>query len=513
MRVAATRVAPDTGAMGNTWRRVAAIVIAAVSLAAPEAAHAQNAAERKPNIVLIVADDLGIGDISAYHPGHIPTPNIDALAKSGIRFTDAHVSAAVCAPSRAGLWTGRAGTRHGSEFNRGRGLSLDERNIGQLLKSSGYATGAIGKWHLGMKDGRDPLSRGFDEFFGLTSGSLHVNLLDPEAVNGYVATSEADLRTGERLRPVIRGNKPVKETQYLPEAFTREAVDFIGRHRDRPFFLYVGFNTPHAPVQTTRKYYERFPNIKNENDRIYAGMVSALDDGVGAILSKLREEGLERDTLVVFLSDNGGPMYLNDGPSNAPFAGWKRYHHEGGHRVPFVVKWPGQLAGGRTFDALSSALDLFPTFAAAAGATVPDDKPLDGVNLLPYLKGEKTDPPHKELYWRAAANFAVRSGKWKLVVANKAPVEQFLRISSEEAGGLLRDEPYFDISPLGQYVMLYDLDADQGETKNLAANHPDIVRDLRSKYDEWNRSNTAPNDLTGKAVPTVVDGVVLQLVF
>jgi arylsulfatase A-like enzyme len=364
---------------------------------------------------------------------------------------------------------------------------------------------------MGLKNGRDPLNQGFDEFFGLNSGNLYIAINHPEAVNGFGVSGYADLKTGERRRPVLRGTKQVKEDAYLTEAFTREALDFITRQKDKPFFLYLAYNAPHAPLQVTKKYYDRFPSIKDENSRIYAGMVSALDDGVGAVLAKLKELKLEKNTIVVFLSDNGCPGYGNC--SNAQYAGYKRYHLEGGHRVAFFISWPARLKGGRVYGNPISALDLFPTFAAASGAQLPSDRIIDGVNLLSYLTGKDANVPHPELFWRSGGNYAVRHGKWKLVVVNRTHVEEFLKLKDEEGGTMLDHPPFPGVSPLGQHVMLFDLGNDPGETKNLAAAHPDVVQMLKGKYEAWDRNNVPGNVESASGVPTVIDGQVLELSF
>ena len=474
----------------------------------------QPTTERRPNVVLILADDLGIGDVSAYRSNHIPTPNIDRLGKSGVRFTDAHVSAAVCMPSRAGLITGRQGTRHGSEFNAGPGLSLSEQNIAELLKTNGYKTAAFGKWHLGTTEGRDPLSQGFDEFFGVTGGgTTFIDPLSPDAINGYGVPIPNGDPTRAVARDVSRGREKVEEKEYLTDALTREAVDYIGRKKQSPFFLYLAYNAPHSPHQTIRKYYDRFEKIKDHSSRVYAAMVSAVDDGVGAVVKKLQDEGLEKDTLLIFLSDNGGPDYFKGGPNNANFAGWKRYHLEGGHRVPFFISWPTKIAGDRVDTRLTSSLDLFPTIAAATGTEVAKERTLDGVNLIPFLNGERQDAPHQNLFWRASANFAVREGKWKLLVVNKTKAEQFLEVDKSEGAGLLREGPYNGVSPLGQHTVLCDLEADSSEQKNVASDHPEIVERLKQKYLEWNRGNVSPNAKSSRGIPTVIDGVVVQLAF
>ena len=494
---------------------VAILIVLHISFSASTVlARDKNGDQLKPNVVLILADDLGIGDVSAYNANHIPTPHIDSLGTHGIRFTDAHVSAAVCMPSRAGLITGRQGTRHGSEFNAGPGLNLNEQNIGELLKQSGYATAMIGKWHLGDKGGRDPLSRGFDEYFGAPSGSRYVDPRNPDAVNGFGINLTDDLKSDQPTKiTVTRGNEQVVENEHLTDAFAREGVNFIGRHKHDPFFLYVAFTAPHAPLQTTKEYYDRFPKITDHKARIYAGMVSALDDAVGSILKKLEADGLDRNTLVIFLSDNGGPDYFRGGPSNAQFSGWKRYHLEGGHRIPFFIRWPAVITGGKVDSRLTSSLDLFPTIAAAARSTISSKQSLDGVTLIPYLNGERSDSPHQDLYWRAGANFAVRDGRWKLVVVNKANVESSRETPRTDTGGLLPGGPYQGVSPFGQLEALYDLDSDVEEKNNLAKTHPEVVARLLKQYDAWNQSNVAANAKSTRGINTVIDGAAVQLAF
>lgn len=472
---------------------------------------AKPAAGQKPNIIFILADDLGYGDVSAYNKNWIPTPHIDSLGKSGVRFTDGYVSAAICAPSRAGLFTGRQGTRHGSEYNAGNGVNLDEKNMGEMLKEAGYATGAIGKWHLGLKDGREPLSQGFDEFFGLNSGRLYIASNHPDAVNGWAVEVEADLKTGQPLRSVIRGNKPVEEKEYLTEAFTREAVDFIHRHKDKPFFLYVGYNAPHAPLQTTKKYYDRFPNIKDHNQRVYAGMVSGVDDGVGAILAALKKEGLDDNTIVVFTSDNGCPLYLDHACSNGPLNGGKRWQLEGGTRVPYFIRWPGKFPKGLSYNKPVSTLDLYTTFATAAGGKLPQDRVIDGVDLLPYVTGKNKQAPHPELFWRSGGNVAVREGKWKLVVINKTPANEILNMTHDEQ--LLNHPPYAGKSPHGHVIALFDLEKDVGETNNIAKDHPDIVKRLHEKYVAWDKGNTKSNVGSSRGEITAFENEVVELSF
>jgi arylsulfatase A-like enzyme len=270
---------------------------AALSLPAAHAQSADRPAHR-PNIVVILADDLGYAGMSCQGCKDIPTPHIDSLAAAGVRCTSGYVSCPVCSPTRAGLMTGRYQQRFGHEFNPGPaqqagvdfGLPLDQKTIADYLKTAGYTTGITGKWHLGFEEAYNPLHRGFDEYFGFLGGAH--KYLNPSAPPGA---------------PILRGLKPVDEKEYLTDAFTREAVAFIDRHAKEPFFLYLPYNAVHAPLQTPEKYLDRFKNIEDPKRRKHAAMVSAMDDGVGAVIEKLQATGLEDNTLIFFLSDNGGP--------------------------------------------------------------------------------------------------------------------------------------------------------------------------------------------------------------
>ena len=430
-------------------------------------------AARKPNIVFILGDDLGYCDVSMYGCKEIPTPNIDSIGKNGIRFTNAYVSAPVCSPSRAGLLTGRYQQRFGFEFNAGplpralsnkdMGLPLSEITVAQVLKKAGYATGMVGKWHIGMNDKYLPTQRGFDEYFGFLFGA---NLyIDPNKAG--VISRPGELEGGGRAisarspqNPIYRNTTPVEEGEYLTDAFAREAVAYIDRHQKAPFFLYAPFNAPHEPFQATRKYLDRFPNIKDERRRVYVAMVSALDDAVGAILNKLRETGLEKDTLVVFLSDNGCATYTG-ACTNDPLRFGKLTHLEGGFRVPFAMQWPGHLKAGVVSEQVISSLDLFPTAVAIADGEPPKDRLLDGVNLMPYLTGQKNTSPHEVLCWRNGHNAAVRKGSWKLFKS-------------------------------GDHYWLYDLSKDIGEQKDLAAARPEIVEQLKKEFARWEAQMKEP---------------------
>jgi arylsulfatase A-like enzyme len=408
---------------------------------------------RKPNVLIIVADDLGYADVGFQGCKDIPTPHINRLAAGGVRCTNAYVSCPVCSPTRAGMMTGRYQQRFGHEFNPGppgpatreQGLPTSEVTLADVLRQAGYATGLVGKWHLGIKPEHRPPQRGFDEFFGFLGGQHRY--LDP--------SSQSD-------QPIYRGNEPVEEHDYLTYAFAREAVDFIRRHQDHPFLLLLTFNAVHTPMEAPESEIAPFGEIANDKRRTYAGMLSAMDKAMGRVLDELAARQLEQDTLIFFISDNGGPPQAN-GSRNDPLAGAKGTMWEGGIRVPFVMQWKGRIPAGSTYDAPVIALDIFTTSVAAAGGRAPDDRPIDGVNLLPFVTGAKQDGvPHDALYWRRGAQHAVRRGNMKLVAFDNQPPK------------------------------LFDLAADMGETRDLAAARPAVVEELSRLYADWNAQLVKP---------------------
>jgi arylsulfatase len=407
---------------------------------------------RKPNILLFVADDLGYGDLGCHGGKQIPTPHIDSLAAHGVRCTSGYVTCPVCSPTRAGLLTGRYQQRFGHEFNPGPptaapvnfGLPLSEKTLADRLKSLGYTTGMVGKWHLGFKPDYHPLSRGFDEYFGFLGGA-----------HSYV-NAKAD-----GANPIMRGRDTIDEKEYLTDAFTREATAFISRHKDQPFFLYLTYNAVHAPMQAPEKYRSRFAGIENERRRTYAAMLSAMDDGIGRVLETLRREGLEKDTLVLFISDNGGPPRAN-ASQNTPLSGAKGTVMEGGIRVPFLVQWRGKLPEGKVYDAPVMSLDIVPTAVAAAGGEIDVGARLDGVNLLPHLPANESKSPHDALFWRFGDARAIRAGDWKLIRQGTSPPQ------------------------------LFNLASDIGESKNQAAEKPDIARDLETRLMKWDSQLAQP---------------------
>ena len=462
--------------------------ISACALACLMAAEAQEGASPdRPNVVVLLADDLGYGSLSWYG-GDIPTPNIDSIAANGVGFISGYMTAPVCNPSRPALMTGRYQQRWGKELNSQtvspvgaapKSLPQRETTIATALKQAGYATGAVGKWQLGMDDGYHPLDRGFDSFLGMPSGSRFV---DPAWPHARIAPGHEDSGRPDgagRYRGLVSGREKIPMEEYLTDRLGREGVSFVERNRDRPFFLYLAFHAPHGPIQTIEKYYRRFPEISNETHRIYAAMISALDDSVGAILDALRRHGLEDRTLVIFTSDNGAAKTSDtDGKRNFPLIGHKRNLYEGGIRVPYLLQWNGQLPAGVRFESPVSSLDIFPTALDAAGAESDRYDP-DGVSLLPFLRGERNGDPHPHLVWRSGPNAAVRQGPWKLLMPQSGPER------------------------------LYNVREDPGETTDHAATEPALVERLRRIFRDWAEDMAEPRQGARK-IKTKLRGDVIE---
>lgn len=473
-----------------------------------------------PNIVLIVADDLGYGDIGANGSTVIATPHIDELAQQGVRLTDGYVSAAVCSPTRAGLFTGRYQSRFGYEYNptanyasgpdAALGLPRDQGTLGNLMQDAGYVTGLIGKWHLGALEHYHPLNRGFDEFFGILGGGTSYIDSAKDGVYSWPRPTRGDRSSPLNAREVMDGFEVVEVEDYLTDVFAEKAVEFVDRHAGSPFFLALTPNAPHTPIQATAKYVDRYPGIEREGPRIYAAMVAALDDAVGQVVAALRRHDLERNTLVVFISDNGCINYVPDSIcTNAPLAGAKRYQLEGGVRVPFLVKWPAGLPRGVVYQQPAISLDLYATFAAVAGMGPEQVDSPDSVDLLPYLRGERSDSPHEFLYWRSAPNVAIRSGKWKMWKVDKTD----LKPADMQGARLLPAVDYPPDSPNGQLTVLYDLSADIGERENLAVSHPEIVRQLEAALDSWTSQLADPLWTSRRSSIDELEGQMVQLYF
>lgn len=415
----------------------------------------------KPNVMVIIADDLGYHDVGFQGSKEIPTPHLDKLAARSLICTNGYVSHPFCSPTRAGIMTGRYQHRFGHENNpawlpesTSAGLSMNETTFPALMKNAGYTTGAVGKWHLGAHPQFHPNKRGFDEYFGALGGG---HMYFPGAKGG-----------AEYTIPLNRNGTDEPHTKYLTEQFGDEASAFVGRHAGdgKPWMLYLAFNAPHTPLQAPTEWLEKFAAIPQEQRRTYAAMVAAMDAAIGGVLAKLNETKQAENTLIFFVSDNGGPNLAKKSgvnfTDNSPLRGAKGDVFEGGMRVPFLVSWPAKIKPGK-YEQPVIALDFLPTALAAADSTAPGN--LDGVNLLPFLTGEKATAPHDTLFFRTGGpggNNAVRRGKWKLVRLGKAAPE------------------------------LYDLAADIGESKNVAAEHPQVVQELVTAIAEWEKGTIAP---------------------
>lgn len=446
--------------------------------------------ERPPNVVVIMADDLGWNDLGIDGGGLVPTPHIDSIARDGVRFTNGYAANGTCAPSRAALLSGRYGTRFGFEFTptppgmtgvvthltsrmpgrlhpaiRHEGEEIDfdamgmpgsEITIAELLQQAGYHTVHIGKWHLGGENGMAAHQQGFDESLLMANG-LYLPVDDPNVVNARQDFDPIDRFLWRALQHAasFNGGAPFAPAGYLTDYYTDEAVQVIEANADRPFFLYLAHWAPHTPLQATRADYDALAHIADHRTRVYAAMLRALDRGVGRVLEALRAQGLEQNTLVFFTSDNGAPNYIGLPDVNRPFRGWKITFFEGGIRVPYFVKWPARLAAGATYDAPVHGFDVYATAAAAAGVPLPVDRTIDGVDLVPFLRGEREGVPHERLFWRSGHYRVVRSGDWKLQVSERPPGTTWL----------------------------FDLARDPGERTNLAEREPARVAELRRMLD------------------------------
>ncbi len=434
-----------------TLRLLAPLLAGLLLALAPHARAAAPAAPKQPNIVIFFADDLGWGEITAQgFSKDIPTPHIDSIAKNGLRFTNGYVAATYCSPARAGLMTGRYPTRFGHEFNTTAaavGLRRDQTTMATRLRTLGYATAAVGKWHLGNQPENRPTKRGFDEFYGTLSNTPFFK------PNNFV-----DSRISDDVREVT------DDTFYTTDAYADRAVDWLEKNKAKPCFLYLPFNAVHAPLEATKKYLDRFPAITDEKRKTFAAMMSAMDDAVGRVLAKVRELGQEENTLFFFISDNGGPT-ASTSSSNGPLRGFKMTTFEGGPRVPFMAQWKGKIPAGKTYELPVMNLDVLPTAIVAAGGRVESSWGVDGVDLLPYLTGANPARPHQTLYWRYGPQWAIRDGDMKLVVSK---------------GGSGKPE-------------LYDLAADIGESKDLAAAQPAKVKELQALWDKWSAEQAPPS--------------------
>ena len=441
-------------------------------------------AQRPPNIIVILADDLGINDVSTHGAGRtaegVPTPNIDSIARDGVRFDQGYAAAAVCTVSRAALMTGRYPWRFGVEFtptpgamarvagtlyaNPGNlppvlidqaqaehsksfnelGMPTSETTVAEVLKTRGYHTIHIGKWHLGSTPEMRPNQQGFDESLFMESG-LYLPEHDPRVVNSKQDFDPIDnfLWPNMRFGVSYNAGKWFEPDKYLTDYFTDEAVSAIRHNKNQPFFLYLAHWGVHTPLQASKADYEALPNIPDHRRRVYAAMVRSVDRSVGRVLQTLREEGLEDNTLVIFTSDNGAPGYIGLPEVNRPYRGWKLTQFEGGLRVPYVAKWPGRIAAATQYRPPVSNIDIMPTVVAAAGGTMPADRVIDGVNLLPFLGRQPATQPARPLFWRDGPYRAMRDAQWKLIVSERPRKDWLFHLATDptEKNNLAQTEP------------------------------------------------------------------------
>ncbi len=428
-----------------------------------------------PNIVLILTDDLGYNDVGFNGSTEIMTPNIDSIAKNGVLFTDGYVSYPVCGPSRAGLMTGRYQDTFGFGKNPlfapkdpNMGLTLSEQTMADMLKLSNYTTLAVGKWHLGAHESLRPMKRGFDHFFGFLTGG---HRFFPEEWTLADETKVKNQGAAYRTK-LLRDDQRVEEKEYLTDALSRESVDFIDKNSDKPFFIYLAYNAPHGPLQATQEYLDRYDHIEENSRKTYAAMVSAVDDGVGDIISKLKEKGIYDNTIIYFLSDNGGR--LRGDSDNGELRGKKGNLFEGGIRVPFAMQWPKEIEGGQVFKKPIISLDIFATLKEITSPEIRSKNELHGVNLIPFLKGENKNDPHKFLFWRnnlmqndpnlRIEALALRSGEFK-----------FIKNKETDA--------------------LYNLKNEVFEETNLKNQKIEIYDSLNNKFNEWYKTLMDPTFL------------------
>ncbi|HEX3870311.1 MAG TPA: sulfatase-like hydrolase/transferase [Pirellulales bacterium] len=409
----------------------------------------------KPNILILYADDLGYHELSCYGGKHVPTPNIDSIAAGGVRCTQGYVSAPLCSPSRAGLMTGRYQTRFSHESNNMApegGLPLKETTLADRMKKLGYATGMVGKWHLGSRDDYLPMKRGFDDYYGVLGnpGSYFTphGFMDSRVSSSSIQVDDPNF--------------------YTTDAFAVRAVEWIEQHKDNPWFLYLPFNAIHSPFQATEKYRDRFKDVEDKHVRELFAMTSAMDDAVGKVLAKVRDLGQENNTLIFFISDNGAPPSHPDG--NDPLRGNKHTCWEGGFKVPFMVQWKGKLPAGKVIDTPVVQLDVMPTCVAAAGGAVKPAWKLDGVDLMPYLAGENKGRPHEDFFWRIDGMWAIRHADWKLVLGKPDAT-----------------------------VELFNLATDPNEEHDLASSEPSKVAELQKLWDAWNAEQASSTPKREKA--------------
>ena len=469
--------------------------------------------QRPPNIVLILADDLGFNDVTATGEGvgGMATPYIDSIAQDGALFTNGYAANATCAPSRAALMSGRYATRFGYEFtptppgmmalapmipadeNRmhdsvvhdadddlafeEKGMPPEEISIAELLKQRDYHTVHIGKWHLGRSNGMAAYDQGFDESLLMASG-LYDEEDSPNVVNAKQDFDPIDLFLWAAMQysAQFNGGPLFKPRGYLTDYYTDEAIKVIEANKDRPFFLYLAHWAPHTPLQAKKEDYDALDHIALHRERVYAGMIRSLDRGVGRVLQALKDQGLDDNTIVIFTSDNGGAGYIGLPDVNKPYRGWKISLFEGGIHVPYFIKWPARIPAGTVVNDPVHHFDVYATIAAAAGAPLPGDRTMDGVDLVPHILQTAGDVPHRKLFWRSGASQSALVDGWKL-----------------------------NVSETNKGVWLYNLREDPTEQNNLAQSHPEKLAEMQAELKAWNDEQAEPRWPGQLTMPVNVD--------
>ena len=454
--------------------------------------------EELPNIIIILADDLGWNDISFYGGGlgngAVQTPNIDRIAAEGVHFSNGYAGNATCAPSRAALLTGRYPTRYGFEFTPGpasamnmmatfdshreqlhpgyfleenlsdfppfeeQGVPTTEILLPEILASKDYHSILLGKWHLGESEGYTPNDRGFDEFLGFLAGAaMFAEYDDPAMIKSIQEFDGIDQFLWPNLTFAVRYNKEqrFKPDEYMTDYLSHQAVRAIEANKDRPFFMYLSYNAPHTPLHAMKSDYDSLSMIESHTERVYGAMMLSLDRGIGKVIDAVEAAGISDNTLIIFSSDNGGADYVGLPNLNAPYRGWKMTFFEGGIHVPFFMRWPNRIEAGTEYQRPVTHIDIFSTIAAAAEVNVPADREIDGVDLLPFVTGERSEDPHDAIFWRSGTYRAVRSGDWKLQLSDP-------------------DETPF----------LYNLAVDPTEQNNLATTSPMELKRLKNMIQE-----------------------------
>ncbi len=421
------------------------------------------AAPEKPNMIIIIADDMGNADAGFNGAKDIKTPNLDKLSETGVTFLQGYTTHPFCGPSRAGLLSGRYQHRFGFETNPAydpsnldMGCPKTERLISTRIKPSGYKTGMIGKWHLGSSANAHPNRRDFDYFYGFREGG-----------HDYFKIDTIEGGTEHYLLPLEKNNKPAVFEGYLTDVLTDEACGFIERSKDEPFFLYVGYNAPHSPLQAPEDEIAKYAHIKDPKRRVYAAMVDVMDQGIGKIVETLEKNGLRENTLIFFLSDNGGPIssaenpHNGNGSQNGSWRGGKGDFYEGGLRVPMLANWKGTLPAGLKYENPVISLDLSRTIVELAGGEV-NAPQMDGVNLFPFLMGEKAGEPHKALFWRGYNHTL-----WSVLYNGKKYVKNKWNKDPE----------------------MFDLKKDPRETTDIISQNPELAKEMKALWNEWDKPN------------------------